>query len=54
MNYVLGVDIGGTFTDCVLMDEEGSVTIGKSLSTPANFSQGAMDEYRNIRINIGA
>jgi len=23
MNYVVGVDIGGTFTDCVVVDEEG-------------------------------
>ena len=37
MNYVVGVDIGGTFTDCVVVDEEGRVTIGKSLSTPGRF-----------------
>ena len=43
MNYVVGVDIGGTFTDCVVVDEEGRVTIGKSLSTPADFSQGALN-----------
>ena len=23
MNYVVGVDIGGTFTDCVVVDEAG-------------------------------
>ena len=40
MNYVVGVDIGGTFTDCVVVDEGGKVTIGKSLSTPADFAQG--------------
>ena len=43
MNYVVGVDIGGTFTDCVVVDEEGRVTIGKALSTPADFSQGALN-----------
>jgi N-methylhydantoinase A len=43
MNYVVGVDIGGTFTDCVVIDEEGAVTIGKSLSTPMDFSVGASD-----------
>ena len=43
MNYVVGIDIGGTFTDCVVVDEAGAVTIGKSLSTPVDFSQGALD-----------
>ncbi|MCH7912427.1 MAG: hypothetical protein IH856_05240, partial [Deltaproteobacteria bacterium] len=23
MEYIVGVDIGGTFTDCVAMNEEG-------------------------------
>ncbi len=30
MEYIVGVDIGGTFTDCVAMDEQGSVTLGKA------------------------
>jgi nicotinamidase-related amidase len=34
MNYIVGVDIGGTFTDCVAVDDAGSITIGKALSTP--------------------
>ena len=34
MEYVVGVDIGGTFTDCVALDNEGTVTVGKALSTP--------------------
>ncbi|MDQ2700010.1 MAG: hydantoinase/oxoprolinase family protein, partial [Actinomycetota bacterium] len=32
--FVCGVDIGGTFTDCVLVDEDGRVAYGKSLSSP--------------------
>jgi N-methylhydantoinase A len=53
MNYVVGVDIGGTFTDCVVVDEEGRVTIGKSLSTPADFSQGALNSAGDAATNLG-
>jgi N-methylhydantoinase A len=53
MNYVVGVDIGGTFTDCVVIDETGTVTIGKSLSTPADFSEGALNAAGDAAKNLG-
>ncbi len=53
MSYIVGVDIGGTFTDCVVVDETGSVTIGKSLSTPADFSQGALNASADAAKNLG-
>lgn len=31
--FICGVDIGGTFTDCVLIDDAGDVTLAKTLST---------------------
>ncbi|WP_427919219.1 hydantoinase/oxoprolinase family protein [Streptomyces sp. cg40] len=31
--YSIGVDIGGTFTDCVLVDERGRISTAKTLST---------------------
>jgi len=37
--YVCGVDIGGTFTDCVLIGEDGRVAYGKALSSPADSFQ---------------
>lgn len=40
MAYFCGVDTGGTFTDCVVMDERGQITLAKSPSTPHDFSQG--------------
>lgn len=40
MSYLVGIDIGGTFTDCVIVDEAGEVTVAKSPSTPADFSEG--------------
>ena len=42
MKYVLGVDVGGTFTDLVAIDEEGHTTVIKSPSTPANPGIGAL------------
>lgn len=38
-NFVCGVDIGGTFTDCVLINDEGEVALGKALSSPADSFQ---------------
>ena len=34
MEYIIGVDIGGTFTDCVVLDSDGKLTIGKALLDP--------------------
>jgi N-methylhydantoinase A len=41
--YLVGVDIGGTFTDCVVIDQEGSVTTAKSPSVPSDFGAGMID-----------
>lgn len=53
MEYVIGVDIGGTFTDCVVVDDAGAITVGKALSTPGDFSQGAIDAVRDAAKNLG-
>ncbi len=34
--YRVGVDIGGTFTDLLLVGQDGSAFIGKSLTTPGD------------------
>src|SRR4051812_10970509 len=41
--YLAGIDIGGTFTDVVLIDGHGRVTTAKSPSTPPNFADGVVD-----------
>src|SRR5262249_23035182 len=46
MEYVIGVDIGGTCTDCVVLDPEGKLTIGKAFSTPPDFATGVLDAVR--------
>ncbi len=40
--YLVGVDIGGTFTDCVVLDRRGRITATKSPSTPGNFAEGML------------
>jgi N-methylhydantoinase A len=41
--YIIGIDTGGTFTDCVVMDADGRITAAKASSTPDDFSQGVME-----------
>ena len=40
MGYFVGVDIGGTFTDCVVLGDDGSVTQSKASTTPENLTRG--------------
>jgi N-methylhydantoinase A len=46
LSFICGVDIGGTFTDCVVLDGEGSITISKTPSTPDDFSVGFFESLR--------
>jgi N-methylhydantoinase A len=40
MAYLIGVDIGGTFTDAAVVDEDGRITAAKALTTPDDLSEG--------------
>src|SRR5690349_13097373 len=45
----IGVDVGGTFTDLVLVDETtGRVTVGKVPSTPDDPARGAVDGITDL------
>jgi N-methylhydantoinase A len=46
--YCLGVDIGGTFTDVVLINARGTVRIAKGLSTPGNFDRGIAETLQEL------
>jgi N-methylhydantoinase A len=51
---VCGVDIGGTFTDCVLIDENGRVAYGKALSSPADsFRSGFFGSIESAGDQLG-
>ena len=52
-SYLCGLDIGGTFTDCVLIDDSGALTIAKAPSTPSNFAEGVMEAVRRAADKIG-
>ena len=41
--YRLGVDIGGTFTDVVLIGADGTMHTRKVLSTPDDYARGVLD-----------
>ncbi|HVQ78080.1 MAG TPA: hydantoinase/oxoprolinase family protein [Candidatus Binatia bacterium] len=42
-DVLIGIDTGGTFTDCVVIDAAGRISTAKAPSTPADFSQGVLD-----------
>ncbi len=53
MAYVIGVDVGGTFTDAVLDDDAGTVLAAKSPSTPPDYSHGVLDVLRLLAEQLG-
>jgi N-methylhydantoinase A len=51
--YRLGVDIGGTFTDIVLLSEDGAAHTKKILSTPDDYSRAIEDGIRQLLAETG-
>jgi N-methylhydantoinase A len=51
--FIIAVDSGGTFTDCVVMDNEGVIYTGKSHSTPQDFSIGVMGSVETVSEKLG-
>ena len=43
MLYHVCVDIGGTFTDCLVSDDKGRIAIFKAPTTPGEFEKGFID-----------
>jgi N-methylhydantoinase A len=46
VTHELGIDVGGTFTDFVAIDERGDVSVFKCLTTPADPSIGVLEGAR--------
>ncbi len=51
--YVIGIDTGGTFTDSVIVDDEGNITIGKALTNYKDFKEGVISSLRNASEKLG-
>ena len=53
MTARLAADIGGTFTDLVLLDSGGGVHVAKTLSTPGDFKEGVLGGVERILSDAG-
>ena len=53
MGYVIGVDVGGTFTDVVGIDGDGRTRLAKAASTPADQSEGVLDGIAALAGRLG-
>jgi len=53
MGFRICIDIGGTFTDCIVTDESGAVQIFKASSTPGAFERGFMDALELAAAHYG-
>lgn len=54
MDYRIGVDIGGTFTDVVLLGSDGTLRTKKVLSTPDDYARGVVQGALEILEEAGA
>ncbi len=50
MGYYIGVDGGGTFTDCAAMDEEGRLYYAKAATTKEDFAVGMFDALSALAV----
>ena len=54
MTHNVAVDVGGTFTDVLVFDEEtGELTEGKVLSTPEDPSKGVVEGIQAVCEKVG-
>jgi len=51
--YFIGVDIGGTFTDAVAVDETGAIWLAKAPSTPSDLSAGVVNCLEQLAEQAG-
>jgi N-methylhydantoinase A len=51
--YRIGIDVGGTFTDLVAVDDFGRTTLAKVASTPSDPSAGALDGLKLLADTLG-
>src|SRR5437660_8161170 len=49
----IGIDVGGTFTDLVAVDERGRVLLAKAASTPRDPAEGLLDGLGLLATELG-
>lgn len=52
-SFIIGIDIGGTFTDVALVDSTGTVHMNKAPTTPADSSRGVFDALERVAPQLG-
>jgi len=50
---LIGIDVGGTFTDCVLVKADGSTVVEKTFTTPEDPSKGVLDGLEKLAGRAG-
>jgi N-methylhydantoinase A len=50
MGHRIGVDIGGTFTDAVALDDAGNIRTAKALTTPGRLHEGVLDAVSALAV----
>lgn len=53
MSFSIAIDIGGTFTDCIVEDRRGELHIFKASSTPPDFETGFMNALKLAAESFG-
>lgn len=51
--YYVGIDVGGTFTDCVLVDSLGRSAVGKTFTTRDDPSKGVLNGLEKLSAKVG-
>ena len=53
MPYIIGLDVGGTFTDCVVVDPDGQAWMDKAFTTPEDLTGGVIAALQNVCAQTG-
>ena len=53
MGHVIGIDVGGTFTDAVVVASDGGMASAKTPSTPPDYGIGVMNAVDILAVELG-
>lgn len=52
-SFYAGIDVGGTFTDCVLVSSNGHSRVEKTFTTPRDPSEGVLNGLEKLSVEVG-